>query len=101
MVHGFATKEFANGGTKYRQTVTRTGVRSSPCPLKLHGPALPIGCDCLTQIDRSTITQLTRPMSELVATIAGGIGFHACEQCVTAQDFSRFPGFHPRGIKSQ
>ena len=47
----------------------------------------------LTQIDRSSVTKLTRPVAELVASIAHGKRLHAFQLTVPGEDFCEFWGF--------
>ena len=46
----------------------------------------------LTQIDRSAVTKLTRPVAELVASVAHGKRLHAFQLTVAREDFCELCG---------
>lgn len=69
MKHCFTTQELSNWWPQHRSTVSMAWVRCSSWPLQLELPSFTAMTDKLPQHDRPPISQLSRPVSELVPSI--------------------------------
>lgn len=69
MKHCFTTQELSNRWPQHRSTVSMAWVRCSSWPLQLELPSFTAVTDKLPQHDRPPISQLSRPVSELVPSI--------------------------------
>src|SRR5690606_7151927 len=77
IVHRFTAQELAHGRAQYRPPISTAGIWRWPGTFELELPVLATGKGHLSQIDGTTIAQLSGPVAELVSTISCGIGHHA------------------------
>ena len=75
VVHGLAAQELAHRGAQHRQSVGGAGIGGRPRALELQGLAARRP-NHLAKIDGPAIAELARPVAELMAAVAGGVGVH-------------------------
>ena len=90
VVHRFAAQELTDRRTQHRAAVGGTRIRRQSRALELQFPALAGGVDRLAECDGATVAELPCPVAELVAAIIRGIGLHAFDQRIAADDLCEF-----------
>ncbi len=88
-MHRFTAQEFAHRGAQHRATIGGTGVGGKSRTLQLQFPALAARVDRFTERDRAPVTELTRPVAELMTTVIRRIGLHPVEQRVAAKHLGK------------
>jgi hypothetical protein len=92
MMHGLATKKFAQRRAQHGAPIGESRIRGRPCAFQLQLLTLAGGRDQLAQSDRTTIAELSCPIAELMTAVAGRIRAHAGSKRVTREDLHRGPG---------
>jgi len=91
-MHGLTTKKFAQRRAQHGTAIGEPRIRRGPCALELQFLPLAARRDELTQRDRSTITELPRPVAELMAPVASRVRAHAGRERVAGENIDRGPG---------
>ncbi len=89
VMHGFGAEKFPHGRAKHRQAVGRPRVGRGAGALELQHPALAAAADHLAEVDCPAIAELTRPVAELMPTVAGGVRIHAGKHTVAGENFRK------------
>ncbi|MNC84753.1 hypothetical protein D3C83_03190 [compost metagenome] len=85
-MHRLAAHEFAHRGAQHRTAVCGARIRRFPRALELEVMAPAFRRHHFAQRDGTPVSQLSRPYAELVPAVAGGVGRHAREHAVAAED---------------
>jgi hypothetical protein len=80
MMHSFGAKKLSDARAKHSKTIGVSRIGGWACSFELQHPSLADGVDYFTQIDCSTISELTCPVSKLMTTIAHSKRFHVGKQ---------------------
>jgi len=94
MVHRFGTEEFTDARSQDRESVGAAGVGGWTGPFELQHPTLPLRVDDLTEIDRSAVSELASPMTELMAAVTHGKRFHLRQKLPAREGIEEPLGLH-------
>jgi len=92
VVHRLRADELAQRRAEDRAPVGSARVRRGACSFELHFPALSAAVFDLAEGDRAAVAELARPVSKLMAAVAGCVGFHAGNHAVSCEHVGQLVG---------